>query len=438
MPVVYLATHIPALRRYRVHTLIVASILFYGLSGIDHALVLCAEIIWVWVLAIPRNLYRLILSILGPAFALIYFKYSGFLFGSMLQGIEAESGIVIPILNDIALPAGISFFTFQIIGYAVDRYRGADRPQLSNFALFVSFFPQLVAGPIVRLHEVAAQIEKIPTYRSTLANWQKALVFCAVGLILKVVLADSLATTLLKLGTVPAELSSTSAWYGVFAYSFRIYFDFFGYSLVAIGLALLFGVSLPHNFDQPYNSLNPRDFWRRWHISLSYWIRDYLYLALGGNRRYALNIVIVFAVCGLWHGAAWTFVAWGLFHAVLVAGYSFVQPAWDWLPRFLQWALTFVLVSVGWIFFQYDFVASADYFKALVGLDGTMLPLDWRDASLLAISGATAFFLKPQSIYELVHRGGWMNISIQAVLAVMLALCIFAIQDSETFIYFRF
>ena len=276
------------------------------------------------------------------------------------------------------------------------------------------------------------------TYRSTLANWNKALVFCAVGLILKAVLADSLATTILKLGTAPTELSITSAWYGVFAYSFRIYFDFFGYSLIAIGLALLFGVVLPNNFDQPYNSLNPRDFWRRWHISLSYWIRDYLYLPLGGNQRYALNIVIVFSVCGLWHGAARTFVAWGFFHAVLVAGYGFVQPAWDWLPRFLQWALTFVLVSVGWIFFQYDFAASADYFQALVGSGGTMLPLDWRDTTLLVISAATAFFIRPQSIYELVHCDGWMSVSIQAVLAVMLALCIFAIQDSETFIYFRF
>jgi alginate O-acetyltransferase complex protein AlgI len=438
MPVVYLATHIPALRCYRVHTLIGASILFYALSGIDHAAVLCAEIIWVWVLAVPRNLYRLILSILGPAFALIYFKYSGFLFSPLLHKIEAKSGIVIPFLNDVALPAGISFFTFQIIGYAVDRYRGADRPNLSNFALFVSFFPQLVAGPIVRLHEVAAQIERIPTYRLTLANWNKALVFCTVGLVIKVILADSLAAVIQNLGTVPAEFSITSAWYGVFAYSFQIYFDFFGYSLIAIGLALLFGVVLPNNFDRPYNSLNPRDFWRRWHISLSYWIRDYLYLALGGNRRYTLNIIIIFAICGLWHGAAWTFVAWGFFHAVLVAGYSFVQPAWDWLPRFLQWALTFVLVSVGWIFFQYDFAASADYFQALVGSDGTITPLDWRDAALLAISSIAVFLIQPQSIYELVTRGGFVSISTQTALAVILALCMFAIQDSDTFIYFRF
>ncbi len=439
MPGVLLATGLPVLRDYRVYTLTVASILFYGFSGIDHAVVLCAEILWVWCLAVPRHRGRLFLSIAGPVVALLYFKYTGFLFGSVFGDVSAGGSTVLPFLNNIALPAGISFFTFQVVGYAIDRYRGESRPPFSDFALFVSFFPQLVAGPIVRLHEVRERISGVADFRLHLERLRRAVTYCCVGLILKVALADSLANTLLRMGDIPADLSALGAWFGVFAYSFQIYFDFFGYSLIAIGLAQLFGIDLPDNFDRPYNALNPKDFWRRWHISLSFWIRDYLYLPLGGNRHYLRNIVIVFAICGLWHGAAWTFVAWGLYHAALVSGYGALRHLWDKAPGWFQWLATFVLVSVGWVFFRYDFERSADYFSSLAGLGGgAFVPVHSGDIVLLGVSAAIAFWLQPQTVLAAISKRGTFAIMGQTTLAAATALTLFAIQDSQTFIYFRF
>ena len=438
LPIVILATSVPFLRHYRMYSLFAASIIFYGISGIDHAIVLCVEIVWVWIIAKPFSFIRLWLSILGPAIALVYFKYTGFLFSPFNSDTNSDNGLLLPFLNDIALPAGISFFTFQIIGYAVDRYRGEERPRLLDFALFVSFFPQLVAGPIVRLHQVREQIALVASYRLSADQFQKVVVYFSIGLILKVGFADSLARFLDRIGDNPAELSALAAWLGAFAYSFRIYFDFFGYSLIAIGLALSFGIRLPDNFDRPYNALNPRDFWRRWHISLSYWIRDYLYLSLGGNRKYLRNIIIVFVVCGLWHGAAWTFIAWGVYHAFLVITYSLFSDVWDKWPTILQWLLTFVAVTVGWIFFQYDFNNSGKYILSLFGAGGSLYPVYWGDAFLLVISFGITIFLKPNWVYTSIRREGFIGVISQISLASLLGVCMFGIQDSQTFIYFRF
>ena len=183
------------------------------------------------------------------------------------------------------------------------------------------------------------------------------------GLAAKVLIADTLAHYLAPFVGLPATLATSTSLFVLFGYSFQIYFDFYGYSLIAIGLGRLFGFHLPDNFLRPYESLNPKDFWRRWHVSLSYWIRDYLYLPMGGNRRYHLNIAIVFTLVGLWHGARWNFVVWGLYHAGLVVVYALVARYWDRLPGLPQIALNFLLVSFGWVLFLFDFEGAAAFLQ---------------------------------------------------------------------------
>lgn len=307
----------------RVWFLIIASLFFYGVSGLEHAAALIAGIVWTYLITLSPSTqgspFRLAVAVAGPVLALIYYKYSGFLLGlASLNGEETET---FSLFEDVVLPAGISFFTFQLVAYAIDRYRGAivQPPRFNSFALYVSFFPQLVAGPILRFQQVAEGLADLPRFRLHADTAMGGIAYIVVGLALKVLIADSLGNHNALWIANPDSLSVPAALYVLFSYSFQIYFDFFGYSLVAIGLGRLFGFAFPDNFARPYQSLNIKDFWRRWHITLSFWIRDYLYLPLGGNRHYSRNIVIVFAICGLWHGAGLTFVVWGLYHGALVA-----------------------------------------------------------------------------------------------------------------------
>jgi alginate O-acetyltransferase complex protein AlgI len=252
-------------------------------------------------------------------------------------------------------------------------------------------------------------------------------------------LADQLASVMLPTIGNPGALDTSGSIYVVLGYSFQIYFDFYGYSLIAIGLGRLFGFKFPDNFLRPYEALNPRDFWRRWHVSLSYWIRDYLYLPLGGNKRYAVNIAIVFAACGLWHGASWDFVVWGLFHGLLVAGYSRIAPWWDLMPAILQRFLNFSLVSLGWLLFMFDFSGAKDLMLSLLGQGSATIaaPTMWSWA-LLAVAAFVCFGLN----FERLIARDWSRSTssgiYSAVLGVVLFLTLMFVEDSQTFIYFRF
>jgi alginate O-acetyltransferase complex protein AlgI len=448
LPIVLLLFYAPFLKAYRQLLLIVASLLFYGVAGIEHLVILIFDIAWVYGVTrlrrFPGNPLLLTIAIVPPLLALGYYKYLGFIIRSLGFTPNSTSGAEMAGLDfmwDIALPAGISFFTFQAVSYAIDCYKKQVevRPSASQFALYITFFPQLVAGPIVRYDQVSDALSQLRAFSPTQSNFFTGIVYMTGGLAMKVLIADGLSRSLAPLVDAPDVLNSVNFAYLVFGYSFQIYFDFYGYSLIAIGLALLFGVRLPSNFMQPYSAMNPQDFWRRWHMSLSYWIRDYLYKPLGGNTQYIRNILIIFAVCGLWHGAAWTFVIWGLYHAALVILYKLGSGWWNSVPRLLQIAVTFILVSLGWLLFVFDFYALHQVLSQMAtgfnGLGISQSPQDWV---LMAIAAAVCWGIKIETLAEIPPQNNLRSVGLALLCVISLAGTLMFVGISDSFIYFRF
>jgi alginate O-acetyltransferase complex protein AlgI len=295
------------------------------------------------------------------------------------------------VISDIHLPIGISFFTFHCISYIMDIYRRQTPPQMSlpNTALYISLFPQLVAGPIVRYKDIAGQLT---SRHVDMARFSRGINRFVAGLGKKVLLANVVAVPADKIFSIPTDqLTAPVAWLGILCYTLQIYFDFSGYSDMAIGLANMFGFKFMENFNYPYISRSVREFWRRWHISLSTWFRDYLYIPLGGNRcspgRVRLNLVLVFFLTGLWHGASWSFIVWGLFHgAFLVAERGRFGKALDEGPRVLAHVYTILIFMVGWVFFRAaDLTSALAFLQAMAGF-GTGSGLEWH----------TGLFLNPK------------------------------------------
>lgn len=429
-----------AFPRLRTAILIVASFAFYGISGVDHAVVLLIGTVWVWVLvrtdaAIGSRL-RLTLAIAPPLLALIYYKYLGFLLTTFGVG-TSDVSKSFHIFGNVIVPAGISFFTFHLLAYALDRHAGRlAAPSLPQFLLFMSFFPHLVAGPILRYPDVANSIETITKFRLRLDDVARFVGYTTTGLASKVLLADTLGNYITQLRSNLDDLGQAAGAFVIFGYSFQIYFDFFGYSLVAIGVASLFGFQFPKNFDSPYLSADIRDFWRRWHITLSFWIRDYLYRPLGGNEHYLRNILIVFVVCGLWHGAGWNFVLWGLGHALLVCLYHLGRNYWDPLPVTSRVAMTFTAVSLLWILFLFDFRDAARFLSALTsnGLRPDQVSLEM--CAFLILAAVICFTVDFYRISE--NKPGRAAVFRNISLGMLFVLTLVFMDRSSTFIYFRF
>jgi alginate O-acetyltransferase complex protein AlgI len=316
------------------------------------------------------------------------FKYAGFFANSVAQ-LSVD-------LSYIVLPLGISFFTFQQIAYLVDAYRGEVRGDgFVNYALFVAFFPQLIAGPIVHHSEVLPQFARRETYRPNLDNLSLGISIFVIGLAKKVVLADGIAvysTPVFAAAQGGADPTLFEAWSGALAYTFQLYFDFSGYSDMAVGLGLMFNIRLPINFDSPYKAVNVVDFWRRWHITLSRFLRDYLYIPLGGSRRGPerrhVNLMLTMLLGGLWHGAGWTFVIWGGLHGVYLVinhlwhgvrrrlGHDLQQSTW--LGRVTARTVTFLAVVVAWVFFRAEsFDAAGRVLAGMAGANGVWLPASY-------------------------------------------------------------
>jgi alginate O-acetyltransferase complex protein AlgI len=387
------------------------------------------------------------------------FKYADFALSNAaaLLGVHA-------VLPHLVLPLGISFFTFTQIAYLVDVYRGKARePSLANYALFVSFFPHLLAGPILHHSEMMPQFASPTNKRPQATNLAAGLFLLCIGLVKKVCFADQLAPLAEAGFDHPAQLSAIGAWAAVLAYTLQIYFDFSGYTDMALGAARMFNVELPINFNSPYHATNIREFWQRWHITLSRFLREYLYIPLGGNRhgpsRTALAVITTFVLGGLWHGAAWTFVAWGALHGAALVCYRAWHYAGLRLPRVLAWLVTFLFVMIAWVFFRAPSLGgAAAMLKAMAGanaapaetsaagvqhwiaqLEGILAPAAQTSLALATavVLGGIAVVALRRNSNQMVRefRPGWAN-----GLAVTLALAFSVLQLGKVvpFIYFNF
>jgi len=370
--VVVLATYslaIPASRwRARKAFLVVVSYLFYMAWNPAFGLLLLTSTLLDFFLAqwIERTVDRtrrrrlLAVSVVVNLGILAVFKYGNFILDTLTPLLHPLFGDLTRPTLDIVLPVGISFYTFESLSYSIDVYRGQPAYRsLLDFALFLSFFPHLVAGPIVRPGDFLPQLAKAPVADGL--RVERALVRIAIGFAKKILFADVLGSYVdVVYAGEPGAPTGLGVILAIYAYAFQIYFDFSGYTDIALGLAQLFGLRLPENFDRPYLSASPREFWQRWHISLSTWLRDYLYVSLGGNRgstgRTYLNLLLTMVLGGLWHGAAWTFVAWGAFHGGLLALHRAVAGRHgSRAPRTPLWVrqlATFHLVCFGWVLFR--------------------------------------------------------------------------------------
>ena len=453
-------------RRGRAPVLLAASYFFYAWGAPQFVLILLAGTYFDFVIArlmVKREdpqarTALLVLSVAVNLGILGYYKYAGFFVTGFYDLLKWAELVDYRNVLQIALPIGISFFTFHKLSYIIDVYRGTVQPmqRFSLFAIYVAFFPQLVAGPIVRYNQIADQL----VARShTLDKFFDGIVRFCFGLGKKVLIANVLGRTAdTMLGQPAGVLTWGGGWLAMLCYTFQIYFDFSGYSDMAVGLGRMFGFTLPENFNQPYVSRSITEFWRRWHMSLSAWFKDYLYIPLGGNRvspgRTYLNLWIVFLLCGLWHGANWTFIAWGCYHGLwLVIERAYLLKRLERLPAVVTIPSTFIVVLLGWVLFRAPDVAHAlSLLQTMFSPSAATIfarPLgDFFDTKVIVVLAAAAALsfhsavigALPQSIRDAAAPAGrnvWAR-GCAAVSLFALAWAALASGSFNPFIYYRF
>lgn len=446
-------------RRSRNVWLFAASIFFYAWGEPVYVALMLASVTVNWFFALRiaaaprRKKSMLAAACIFNVLVIGFFKYQGFLARSCNALFGAN---IVPDLQ-LPLPIGISFYTLQALSYVIDVYRGQVAPQrnILNLGMYIACFPQLIAGPIVRYQTIAEQILQ---RNENLEDFTSGLRLFIVGLAKKILLADTvaiLASAMLKRGG--ADIGLVGAWGGLLAYTFQIYFDFSGYSDMAIGLGRMLGFRYLPNFNYPYISTSVTEFWRRWHISLSSFFRDYLYIPLGGNRvgraRWVMNIAIVWATTGLWHGAAWNFVLWGLYYCALLLLEKLVYGQWlTKLPRVLQHAYTAFAFMLGWLIFWIDSPTKfGSYLYALFGGYGltgasTFWEIQvWSYIPIFALCAVAATpvlpLVKKERASALPQRGNSLRAaSCDVALIALLVLCACSVAASRfsPFLYFRF
>ncbi|MGU3492675.1 MBOAT family O-acyltransferase [Xanthobacteraceae bacterium A53D] len=440
--------------------LLVFSLVFYAWGGLANVVVLAVSMLGNYLLAlvIDARSPRWRLRMLGVAVTLniaglVVFKYSGFLaenFNILLE----PTGLALPVVH-LPLPLGISFFTFHAISYLVDVYRKRARAngRLDEIVVYIIMFPQLVAGPIVRYSTIA---NRIRDRRTTFGRVSAGLRIFVIGLAWKVLIADEVA----PLANVAFDEAGSpvfiEAWIGVLAYALQIYFDFGGYSNMAIGLALAMGLKFPRNFRTPYGARSISDFWRRWHMSLSSWFRDYVYIPLGGNRNghihTAANLWTVFILCGLWHGASWNFIIWGAHHGFFLVLERTAFGRWlKAAPRVVAHFYTLLVVLTGWVWFRAPDMAHAmSMFSGLAGLNGFGAPVAGLMNAMQPLTIAMMILGWPLAMFGLpiLPRGRlpervryWLyGVGDSVVVLLLFVLCVITVGAAaySPFLYFRF
>lgn len=378
------------------------------------------------------------LSLLG------FFKYANFIADSVARVLAAAGIPAAPPHLHIILPVGISFYTFHTITYIVDSYRGVIKPtrNVFEFSSYVSLFSQLVAGPIVRFRQIEEDLENLG--HADRHRWlQLGISYFITGLVEKVVVADSMAAFVDPALAHYGTLSSAAAWLAMLGYTFQLYFDFSGYSSMAMGLGYMFGLRIPVNFRSPYKALDPSDFWRRWHISLSTCLRDYLYIPLGGSRGTTLNtyrnLMLTMLLGGLWHGAGWTFVAWGAYHGLLLSVYRRFGSWWDAVPELMRQGVMFLAAVVGWVLFRATSFTMASRMLEAMFWPKAGANLNHAAPILLALGVAGWWAMSGPNAHDL-HANFSLTTQRALILAVSLGcgVALMAVGGSSPFLYFQF
>lgn len=431
--------------RGRLIVLMISSVAFYSADGFVPLIFLLASTAWGFAMGWLAMWHRrakvpaTVLAVVAPMLVLFLFKYLGWMLNVVHASPEAREPFLM--FLSITLPPGLSFYTFHLASYAIDLRRGKvplERDWLI-FASYIFAFPHLVAGPILRYGYFAPQLRALRegAIKADFPNGFKLLAF---GLAGKIMMAD--VTQMLwrnhLLGSWETQARPIDAAFVVLSYSFTIYWDFWAYSIMAIGLGKLIGLELPRNFAEPYLSLSPGEFWRRWHISLSLWLRDYVYIPLGGKYNYVPAIVIVFTACGMWHGAGTSFLIWGVYHAVLVLMHHFLKEPWSKMPRVLQIAITFTLVSLGWPLFYTDLDGWLRLLHLLGGAStaGAEGVYGLRHWGYLAFVALVTFGVREDK--HIYNPSPLRLLNAAPVHAGLIAAAVSLVSLTSTFIYFRF
>ena len=441
--------------------LVLASFVFYGYNNPSYVPIIVCSILVNYLLSqgmltAQKKLIRLPLMLLGLALnlgVLFYFKYYDFFISNMNSALGTDFTLI-----HVALPLGISFFTFQQLSYVIDSYRRTvPRYNILDYSLFVTFFPQLVAGPIVLHSEIVPQFEDEKNRHFNFDNFAPGLYAFALGLFKKVIVADTFGVAVEAGFAAAQSLNTIEAWLIAIGYTLQLYFDFSGYCDVATGVGLMFNIRIPLNFNSPYKSMNIREFWQRWHMTLSRFLTTYIYFPLGGSRkgmaRTCLNLMFVFLASGLWHGAGWLFLLWGLMHGAASVLYRLFRRQYDALHPALQWMMTFLFVAVAWVFFRATSMADAlavvksmlmmdfgpirDSITSAFALPGGFRPgyngifmMCWYVAALFACLGLRNTYEKTMDFKPTVFNG------LQTVLLIL--YCTLSLSGVSVFLYFNF
>ena len=469
--------------RFRIAFIGLASVVFYGMWRWEYSFLLLFSAMTDFICA--RNIYQsedpirrrlwLVVSLTVNLGLLTYFKYTyfiidnaGALAGLLGFGEFSSENLGISIL----LPLGISFYTFQTISYTIDVYRGVTKPADKFFTLFayVVFWPQLVAGPILRAGEVIPQL--LQHRRFDITKFSNGITLIIIGLAKKIVIADNIAIYVdFWFSQVPGELTALDVWVATYLFGFQIYFDFSGYSDIAIGSALLLGLRFPDNFNWPYMATSPKDFWQRWHISLSAWIRDYLYLPLTGQKfrtkstegigvaiekkndgSHNRALLLTWAIMGLWHGANWNFLFWGLYHSIVILVFRVIKPLDNLVTKYplIGWLIMMPIAMASWIFFRAQTVDQAftlyaklvnpfeyHFSPMITGMSKPIAGWSYLWAAVITAGMAVLYYLQ-----KIVEKRGFPDFAIGSFrggyLTILIALIVMFMQQTNQFIYFQF
>lgn len=460
LPLTLLGYYLITKKNLQLWFLFFSSVFFYAYWSKTYVFLLLFTVILDFYLA--QTIYRaqterrrkllLIVSVVANLSVLGFFKYYDFFAGSV-NGLLSETGSAgegpLPLFH-LVLPIAISFYTFQSMSYVIDVYRRTSQAHgnLLEFAGYVTLFPHQIAGPLVRHNVIVPQLEDAKTYIFNAENFWRGCYFFIFGLSKKMLIADPLAAVVDPLVANMAYASNLEAWLAMVGYTMQLYFDFSGYSDMAVGLGLMMNIKFPANFNSPYKATSITDFWQRWHITLSSWLRDYLYISLGGNRQGALktyrNLLLTMVIGGLWHGANWTFVVWGLLHGgVLTIERFFKDRGWDFIKNFyLKGLITFFIVCIAWVFFRApDFAVASLWLEKVFLLNASwtwdmgLIPIKFKDRFFAALIVAFMAAFLTKNTWQKKFEPTPFN---AVLLGLLFVICLSFMGEESPFLYFQF